>query len=361
VLGLIVKRMLWAIPTLGLVSLIGFTLMRFDFTVGPLTLPGSKTPFLPTIHLKNPIDPLAGLKSNPQITPSALAKETARLGLDKPFFEQYRRWMAHVLQFHPQRLFSMQPWQVWTPDLGQTFTGQPVTEVLAKRAGNTLLLNVISLILLWGIALPLGVYAAINWRGWIDRAMTLLGAVGMAMPGFVLALLLAVWAVKSHTLPLGGLTSDAFDLMPWYAQVWDVLKHLALPVLVMTVAGVAGIQRQMRSNMLDVLGTEYIRTARAKGLPESRVLYKHALRVAINPLITLLGYEFAGLLSGAVLIETVLGFPGVGYLTYNAVQQTDTNLVMATLILSASMLILGNLFADILLMICDPRIRDQHQ
>jgi peptide/nickel transport system permease protein len=355
-LSFILKRLLVSVPTLVLVALLSFTLMRYDFTLGPVTLPGMAQPVLPAFHLKNPIDPLATLKANPQISPDALKKETQRLGLDQPFHEQFRRWASGLLTINPHALQQGRWWAIWAPQLGQTYNGQPVEQVMGKRLANTLLLNVVSLLTTWLLALPLGVYAAVHWRSTTDRLLTVLGAVGMALPGFVIALLLAVVAVKTGWLPVGGLTSDNYSQLPWYAQLWDVALHLVLPVTVLTVAGIAGIQRQVRSNLLDVLGTDYIRMARAKGLPENRVLYTHALRVAINPLITLLGFEFAGLLGGGVLLETVLGYPGVGYLTYQAVMQQDTNLVMASLLLSAIMLILGNLLADILLSLCDPRI-----
>ena len=354
-LGLIVKRLLLAIPTLLVVSFIGFTLMRFDFTIGPLVLPGFKPGtqwvLLQETRLKNPIDPLANLRTNPQISAAALKQETERLGLDKPFFSQYWLWLTHVLRFDWQGIPS------WQPQLGKTFDGQPVEQVLLRRTGNSLLLNVVTLVLVWLVALPLGIWAAVRHRGLVDRFLTLFGTMGMALPSFVLALMLAVWAVKTGALPVGSLTSDNFELLPWYAKIGDLARHLALPTLVLSVGSLASIQRQVRSNLLDVMGAEYIRTARAKGLPEHKVLYKHALRVAINPLITLMGFEFAGLLSGALLVETVLNFPGVGYTTYQAIQGADTNMVMAVLILSAFMLVLGNLLADILLMFSDPRIR----
>jgi peptide/nickel transport system permease protein len=168
--------------------------------------------------------------------------------------------------------------------------------------------------------------------------------------------LLAVFAVQTGWFPLGGLTSDHFETLPPLAKLADVAWHLSLPVLVLTVGGIASLSRQMRGNLLEVLGAEYVRMARAKGVAETWVVYKHALRNAINPLITMLGYEFAGLLGGSVLVETVLGYPGLGALTYQAVMQTDTNLVMASLLVSASMLVLGNFLADWLLSLVDPRV-----
>jgi peptide/nickel transport system permease protein len=355
----ILKRLLISIPTILIVSMLGFLLMRFDFTLGPIEIPvgGDQViQVMEKVRIKNPIDPLANLKGNPAITEAAYQHEKERLGLDKPLYEQYWLWLSHVLQFHPEKLLEGKPQEFFTPDLGKTFKGEDVAGLLISRAGNTLLLNIVSLALTWLIAIPVGVYAALRWRSVLDRLMAVFSAVGMAFPGFVLALLLAIWAVKTGIFPLGGIVSDNFSSMSPLEQVGDILRHIAIPVMVITFGGIAGLQRQMRGNLLDVLGAEYVRTARAKGLPENVVIYKHAIRTAINPLVTMLGFEFAALLGGSILLETVLGFPGIGLLTYQAVQQTDTNLVMATLVMSAVMLVIGNLLADILLKIVDPRI-----
>jgi len=157
--------------------------------------------------------------------------------------------------------------------------------------------------------------------------------------------------------PVGGLTSYNFNDMSLSAKIWDVMHHLILPTTVLFTISLAGLQRQMRANLLDVLESDYVKFARAKGLSEFKVLYKHALRNAINPMITLLGFEFASLLSGAALTEYVFQYPGLGRLVLEAVLKSDINLVMASLMMGAIMLILGNLLADILLIITDPRIR----
>jgi peptide/nickel transport system permease protein len=340
----------------------GFVLMRFNISIGPISVPGywlgkptaTNIKVMDTIILKNPINPLAGLKNNPQISAAALAQESKRLGLDQPMWEQYRLWIQGLLTIHWPTKGQWYP--QWQPNLGKTFTGEPVTSVLFNHAGNTILLNSLTLLCTWILALPLGVWAALRQQSVVDRTMTLVSALGMALPSFVLALMLSVVAVQTGWLPLGGVVSDGFDTLTLSQQLWDITSHLILPVLVLTVGGLAGLQRQMRGNLLEVLGADYVRTARAKGLPEWMVIYKHALRTAINPMITLLGFEFAGLMGGSVLVEAVLGYPGLGQLAYQAVLQTDTNLVMAILILSASMLILGNLLADLLLGWVDPRV-----
>lgn len=359
--GYCVKRVLLAIPVLLAVSVLGFTLMRFDITIGPVSLPGITDAQGQAVvwrwHLKNPIDPLAHLKNNPQISRAVYAHERERLGLDKPLPVQYWRWLQGIIGIHPGEALRGQWHQVFQwPNLGQTFNGDDVSTLLMQRASNTLLLNAIVILITWLVALPLGVYGALHWRKLPDRLLTVAATVGMATPSFVLALLLAVWVVQTGILPLGGIATEGADNWPWWAQWGDTARHLALPVFVLTVGGIASLQRQMRGNLLEVLQAEYVRAARARGVSEMRVVYGYAVRTALNPLITLLGYEFAALLSGALLVEMVLNFPGLGLLTYQAVLDTDTNLVMVTLLLSSAMLILGNLLADILLKWVDPRI-----
>lgn len=348
---LFAKRLFWAIPTLLVISVVGFTLMRFRVDTPPVRIPnplyalaqqGTKQlTLLPRLRFSQPVDPLAELKSNPQISQVAIAKETQRLGLDQPLWVQYTRWLRHALK----------------GDWGTSFAGEDVGWLIATRARNTLLLNLATLMVTWLLALPLGVLAAQQAGGMLDRSLVALASAGMAMPSFVLALVLGVWAVQTGLLPYGGLTSPTYALLSPVGKVSDVLSHLALPVIVLSVGGLASLQRQMRGNLLEVLAADYVRHAHAKGLPALMVLYKHAVRNAINPLITLFGFELAGLLSGAILVETVLGYPGLGLLAYEAALKGDTNLVMAVLILSAVLLVAGNVVADVLLALSDPRIR----
>jgi peptide/nickel transport system permease protein len=208
----------------------------------------------------------------------------------------------------------------------------------------------------WTIAIPAGVYAAVYRGSWLDKFFNILTAIGMSMPTFLMSLLLLMVALKTGALPIGGMTSPEFFEMTAAEKAIDLSRHMIIPVSVLTFISLAEVQRQMRGNLLDVLRAEYVRTARAKGLPEHRVIFRHALRNAVNPLVTMLGYEFAGLLSGAALTETVLAYPGLGRLTLEAVLTKDMNLVMAALMLGAIMLVTGNLLADILLKVIDPRI-----
>jgi peptide/nickel transport system permease protein len=226
-----------------------------------------------------------------------------------------------------------------------------------ERIPNTLLLTIVVILLTWLVGIPMGIYAALNWKKPVDRALTVLTSIGMAIPSFFFALLLLIFAVKTGWFPTGGLTSYNYSSMSLWHKFLDTVHHLVLPVVVLFTISLSSLQRQMRGNLLDVLGADYIKFARAKGLSENKVIYKHALRNAVNPMITLLGFEFAGLLSGAALTEYVFQYPGLGRLILEAVMKSDINLVMASLMMGAIMLISGNLAADILLKLVDPRVR----
>lgn len=289
----------------------------------------------------SPVDPLAELKLNPSVSPATVERERQRLGLDKPIIVQYGKWAYSFVQ----------------GDLGVTSTGEKVSQKLKERIPNTLLLTSIVILLTWLVGVPIGIIAAVNWKTPFDRILTVLTSIGMAIPSFFFAVLLLIFAVKTGWFPIGGLTSPNFADMSFIGKLWDITHHLILPVIVLFTISLAGLQRQMRANMLDVLDSDYVKFARAKGLSEFSVIYKHALRNAINPMITLLGFEFAGLLSGAALTEYVFQYPGLGRLILEAVMKSDINLVMASLMMGAIMLVLGNLIADILLIITDPRIR----
>ena len=314
----IIKRILQTIPLLIMVSLISFFIIRLS-----------------------PVDPLAELKLNPSVSPATVERERQRLGLDKPIIVQYGKWACSFVQ----------------GDLGVTSTGEKVSQKLKERIPNTLLLTSIVILLTWLVGVPLGIIAAVNWKTPFDRILTVLTSIGMAIPSFFFAVLLLIFAVKTGWFPIGGLTSPNFADMSFIGKLWDITHHLILPVIVLFTISLAGLQRQMRANMLDVLDSDDVKFARAKGLSEFSVIYKHALRNAINPMITLLGFEFAGLLSGAALTEYVFQYPGLGRLILEAVMKSDINLVMASLMMGAIMLVLGNLIADILLIITDPRIR----
>ena len=297
--------------------------------------------FIVFIIRLSPVDPLAELRLNPSISQETLQREKVRLGLDKPIIVQYGLWAKSFVK----------------GDLGITSNGEKVSVKLAERIPNTLLLTTIVIFMTWLVGVPLGVLGAVFNKTKFDRLLTILSSVGMAIPSFFFAILLLIFAVKTGLFPVGGLTSYDYNELSFFGKFIDLSKHLILPVTVLFTISLAGLQRQMRANMLEVLDSDYIKFARAKGLSEFKIIFKHALRNALNPMITLLGFEFAGLLSGAALTEYVFQYPGLGRLILEAVMKSDINLVMASLMIGSIMLVLGNLLADILLIITDPRVR----
>ena len=313
-----IKRILQTIPLLIIVSLISFFIIRLS-----------------------PVDPLAELRLNPSISQETLDKEIKRLNLDKPIAVQYISWAKSFIR----------------GDLGYTSAGEKVSVKLKERIPNTLLLTLVVIFMTWSVGIPLGILSAIHKGSVFDRFLTFIASIGMAIPSFFFAILLLIFAVQTGWFPVGGLTSYNFDDMNFWGKFVDISRHLVLPSLVLFTISLSGLQRQMRANMLEVLDSDYVKFARAKGVSEFKVIFKHALRNAVNPLITLLGFEFAGLLSGAALTEYVFQYPGLGRLILEAVMKSDINLVMASLMMGTIMLIAGNLLADLLLMITDPRLR----
>ena len=294
ILKYILKRIIQVIPLLFIVSIISFFIIRLS-----------------------PIDPLAELRLNPSISQETLQKETQRLGLDKPIPVQYVKWASSFVR----------------GDLGVTSSGERVSDKLKERIPNTLLLTSIVIFMTWAVGVPLGILGAIYHKSQFDRLLTVLSSIGMAIPSFFFAILLLIFAVKTSIFPVGGLTSFDFDEMSLGGKILDLARHLVLPVTVLFTISLASLQRQMRANMLEVMDSEYVKFARAKGLSEFKVIFKHALRNALNPMITLLGFEFAGLLSGAALTEYVFQYPGLGRLILEAVMKSDINLVMAKLMM----------------------------
>ncbi len=295
------------------------------------------------IHLA-PGKPTQVMRSlNPRVSRETVEKLEKLYGLDKPLHVQYWIWL--------KRVFSL--------DFGNSFLdGRRVIDRIKERLPITILLNVLSLLLIVAVALPLGVISAVKQHSFFDRFTTILVFVGFATPSFWLALLLMyLFGVKLGWLPISGLYSLEFSSLSWGGKVVDLLKHLLLPVSVAAFGGLAGISRYTRSNMLEVIRAEYLRTARAKGLPERVVLFRHALRNALLPVITLLGLSIPGLIGGSVIMETVFGIPGMGRLFYEAAMSRDYPLIMGILTIGAFLTLLGNLLADLLYAWIDPRIK----
>lgn len=290
----------------------------------------------------SPGDFLAEIRLNPVVSQQTVDSMRRDFGLDQPLYIQYAKWL----------------WRLLHLDFGYSFAYQvPVIWLIQVRLFNTLLLNIAAVILAWTIAIPIGIHAATRQYSPTDNALSLGAYLGISTPTFFSGLLLLVFAFKTRWLPIGGMTSLDYDIFPAYGKVLDVAWHLVIPATVLGVGAAAGLMRQMRGNLLEVLRQDYVRTARAKGLEERPVIYKHAVRNAINPLITLFGFEIGALLSGSAILENVVNWPGLGRLILESVIRKDLYVVMGSLVIGATTLVLGNLIADILLAVADPRIR----
>ncbi len=281
---------------------------------------------------------------NPQVTEDVKARFDKLYGLDQPLHLQYWNWLTRLARLDFGRSFS--------PD------ARLVSEKILERLPVTITINVISLIIILVVAVPLGVAAATRPHSAFDQVTTLFVFVGFATPTFWLALvLMLVFGVELNWLPISGLKSYNHAQLPLLAQIWDRAVHLLLPCLLSAFTGLAGMSRYMRANMLEVIRQDYITTARAKGLAEKTVLYKHALRNALLPVVTLLGLSLPGLIGGSVIFESIFAIPGLGQLFYQAVMARDYPLVMGGLVIGAALTLIGNLLADISYALVDPRIR----
>ena len=244
-------------------------------------------------------------------------------------------------------------------DFGESFRYErEVKDLIWERLGLTVLLSLGSLLFVYLMAIPLGIYSATHKYGAVDSVLTLLAFFGMSLPGFLIALIIIVLVYRFTGVPLFGLFSPYYQTANWDAgKVLDLLQHLWVPIIVISINGVAGLMRVMRANLLEVLGEPFVRTARAKGLKESTVVIKHAARIAINPLISMLGMSLPGILSGETIIAIVLGLPTVGPLLLQALQDQDMYLAGTLILFMSLLLIIGNLLADLALAWADPRIR----
>jgi peptide/nickel transport system permease protein len=315
----IVKRILIAVPLLIVMTLLTFVLIQ-------------KTPgnFFDT------------LKLNPQIRPETIQRYEEMYRLNKGVVDQYWHWLKNMFK----------------GEFGFSFHyNVPVVKVLSGRLWNTFILSFVSMLLTWGVAIPLGIIAAIHRNKAIDKFLSMLSFVSLSVPSFLTAMLFLFVASMVGGIPLGGMHSAHYEQLTPFAQFIDLLRHLFIPAVVISLGSIAALQRIMRGNFLDVLRQQYILTARAKGLPENVVYYRHALRNAINPLITLFGYSLSSLLGGAALVEIICNWPGLGSLMLTAVRAKDVYLVMASMLMGGIMLLIGNLISDVLLACSDPRIK----
>ena len=266
-----------------------------------------------------------------------------RYGLDKSMPQRYLSWITGFVQ----------------GNFGESFRYEvEVNQLIWDRIGFTLLISIGSLFFTYIVAVPVGIYSATHQYKFSDNLLTLLSFVGMSIPAFLLALTLMVFAFELFGLPLFGLFSSYYEGAPWtVGKLGDLIQHLWIPVIVLGLNGTAGLMRIMRGNLLDVLGQPFIQTARAKGLKEWVVVVKHAVRLAINPLVSILGMSLPTILSGAAIVSVVLGLPTVGPLLLRSLLDEDIYLAGTLIMLLSSLLVIGNLLADIALAWVDPRIR----
>lgn len=318
-LGFIVRRLLALIPLLLGISLMVFLLMYMA-----------------------PGDFLDEARMSPDISPELVEDMERQFGLDRPWYVQYGLWLKNVA--------SLNFGESWAYKV-------PVLDLLKQRIPATLILSISSILFAWGIAIPLGVLAAIYKDSIFDRVSALFAYAALSIPEFFLALLVVYFAAVSGWFPTGGRSSIGSEFLPFGARMVDYGYHLILPTIVLGLGSVAGMMRIMRANFLDYLRAEFVNTARAKGLPEGVVMFRHVLRNAINPLITAFGFAFSTLLSGALLVENVMNYPGLGQLIFEAFLRQDQYVVMAAVVIGSLMLMTGNLLADLLLAWSDPRIR----
>lgn len=318
----LIKRFLMLIPLM-----IGITLITFS-----------------VIHLA-PGEPVEmQMAMNPKVGKEARERLTKFYGLDKPLHEQYFSWVGKIVRL----------------DLGRSFSSdnRPVVDKIKERLPVTISLNLIALLLEFGLAIPIGILAATRRDTLLDKGITVFVFVGFAVPTFWLALLLMYFfGVRLNWLPISGLHTLGSDSWGTVRYLLDMAKHLVMPIMVASFGSLAGLSRYMRSAMLNVISQDYITTARAKGLPERVVIYKHALRNALLPLITLLGFSIPGLIGGSVIFETIFAIPGMGQLFYQGVMSRDYPVVMGILVIGAFLTLIGNLIADLCYALADPRIR----
>ena len=321
----LIRRVLQSIPVFLAITLLSFILIN--------AVPGG---------------PTARLELDQDIKPEDVERIKINMGLDQPVWKRYLIWIGVVPNTKGSFTGLLQG------DLGISYINQtPVAESILERLPNTLLLALISLVLSLALAVPLGVISAIRQHTWLDNVATILSTGGVSIPSFWFGLMaILLFSVELRWLPTGGMYTLGKS-----KSLTDLLVHLIMPGAILSLLNVAGWNRYVRGSMLEVIRQDYVRTARAKGLREQVVVIRHALRNALIPMATLVGLSIPGLVSGAIITETVFGWPGMGRLAYHAAQKRDYPVSMGVLVISAVMVLLGNLLADIAYMYLDPRIR----
>ena len=324
-LAYVARRLLWTIPFLFAVSVVVFALIQAP--------PGD---FLNTY-----VAQLAA--SGESIDAARVEALRERYGLNAPFYVQYWKWVSGLV----------------VGDFGQSFEwNQSVWELIASRLPMTLVLMLSTFVFAWGIALPIGIYSAVRKYTLGDYVVTFFGFLGLATPNFLLALVILYIGARYFGVHMGGLFSDAYEGAPWsWGKVVDLYSHLWIGILVLGTGILASLIRIMRANLLDELAKPYVTTARAKGLPEWRLILKYPVRIALNPFVSIIGLYFPALISGAVVTAVVLGYPTLGPLMLQSLLAQDMYLAGGILMIMCALTVLGMLISDVLLAVLDPRVR----
>ncbi|MFI5367029.1 MAG: ABC transporter permease [Candidatus Binatia bacterium] len=288
-----------------------------------------------------PGDYFSTLKMNPSISPEVIHQMEVQFGYGDPLLLRYAKWL----------------WRALHLDLGVSVAYRVrVIDLIAARAGNTVILALASMLVTWTLAIPIGILVALRPNSISDRVLSFLAFFGMSLPSFFLAFLMMFAALRTGWFPIGGTFSVSYDSLTLSGKIADRLYHLWLPMIVLGIGGMASLMRLMRANILEIKEADFVRTARAKGLSEGVVVVKHILRNALNPFVTLAGYELGNLLGGAALVEAVMNLQGLGTLMLDAVRSLDVYLVMGSVLMGSILLLVGNLLADVTLTLVDPRI-----
>lgn len=330
----LIKRVLWMIPLLVGISLVSFLIMH----LAPGDITSNETAF------------------NPKASEESRQKLREMYNLDKPVIVQYGLWLKRMatLDFGKSFASHQKPvfWQTTDKD------GNITKGLIQEALPITLMINLLGLAITLALAIPLGIIAARKYLRWQDRSITLFNFIGFSIPGFWLSLLLMYWlGVVNNWFPISGLHSLNYESLDSWGKIKDSLSHLFLPVVIPSITGLAGITLFVKNGMLDVLHQDFITTARAKGLNERKVVYTHALRNALLPLITIIGLSIPGLIGGSVIAETIFAIPGMGKLFYDAVLMRDFPVVMGILTIGSALTLIGNLLADVMYAWADPRVR----
>ncbi|MBV8850100.1 MAG: ABC transporter permease [Methylobacteriaceae bacterium] len=322
----VLRRILYMIPTLFGMSLIAFLIIQLP--------PGD---YLTSL--------VANMTSNGQtVDPAQIAKLRQIYGLGDPFYIQYGKWIWGIIS---------------RGDFGYSFEwNQPVARLIWSSMGATLLISLLSLIFVWAVSLPIGIYSAVRRHSFGDHVFTFVGFLGLAVPNFILALTLMYLAYRYFGQSVGGLSSPQFEGAPWsFAKLIDLLSHLWIPVVIIGASGTAALIRILRANLTDELHKPYVVTARAKGLPEHRVILRYPLRIALNPFVSALGWVLPHLVSGATIVAIVLNLPTAGPLLFKALVSQDMYLAGSFILVLSALTLVGMLISDLLLAALDPRIR----